>query len=135
MTEILAQNLFSVGGYVFSLLLGIIIFFIKREMGTLDKERVSQDVRIASLESAQREKWDKHAEKHSDESARVDGKREQVSDAVQALRSQFLENCADTNDRFLTKDEFTSSTMYLTKKTDEVARLLQSIENILAQRR
>lgn len=128
------QTLLSIGGYVISLLLGIVIFLMKRELGRHEESRKALETKFAALEDAQRGKWDKHSEKHGEESGKLDAKREALNESIQKIRTELLEHCAESNERFLTKDEFVSSTTYLTKKTDEVSRLLQSIENILARR-
>lgn len=139
------QNLLSVGGYLISLLLGIVVFLMKREIARYDElqkqhvanfEESMRQLRasLKDIDFAYRERWEKHAEKHAEEQGRFDTRREVLNEAIQKLRTEQLEHCAESNDRFLTKDEFVSSTAYLTKKTDEVGRLLQSIENILARR-
>lgn len=130
----LPQTLLTLGGYAISLLLGIIVFLIKRELGRHDEDRKALEAKFMVLEAAQHEKWDKHAEKHSDEAAKLDTKREQTNEEIQAIHTELLKHCAESSDRYLTKSEFTSSTAYLTKKTDEVSRLLQSIENVLSRR-
>lgn len=128
------QTLLSIGGYVISLLLGIVIFLMKRELARHEESRKTFDTKLQAIETAQRERWEKHGEKHGEDTSKLDDKREAINGAIQQIRTELLEHCAESSDRYLTKDEFVSSTTYLTKKTDEVSRLLQSIENILARR-
>jgi uncharacterized coiled-coil DUF342 family protein len=107
---------------------------MKRELSRHEDSRVALETKFQALESAQRERWERHNEKHSEESRRLDSKREHANEAIQKVRTELLEHCAESSERYLTKDEFVSSTTYLTKKTDEVSRLLQSIENVLMRR-
>ena len=130
MTDIsdpIVQNLISVGGYVISGLLGIVLFLVKRELAHHDVTLKDIQKQHNDDEVSQRNRCDKHIEKFDD-------KRESLNIDVQRLRAELLGHCAESNERFLTKDEFVSSTTYLTKKTDDVLRLLQSVESILSRR-
>lgn len=128
------QNLLSIGGYVISLLLGIVIFLMKRELARHEDSRKSLETKISADETAQREHWEKHAERHAEDARDLADRREQFNEAIQGVHTELLRHCTESSERFLTKEEFVNSTTYLTKKTDEVSRLLQSVENILTRR-
>jgi hypothetical protein len=133
-TDPVVQNALSVGGYILSLLLGIVIFLAKREVARLDGKL--SEIQKSHLESVadHRAHDERHAERHLEDAEKLEIKRDELSKSIQALRADLLGHCAEANNRFLTKDEFISSTTYLTKKTDEVSRLLQSIENAIVRR-
>lgn len=146
----LAQYAVSAGGYILTALIGSFVFLLKREITRYDEQAKAYELKLdtyrrdvdastasyrrdidalvsayrretdgllTALENAQRAKWERHTEKH-----------DQLAESVQKIRTELLQHCADSNERFVMKEDFASSTAYLTKKSDEVIRLLQSLE-------
>jgi len=134
-TDPILQNALSIGGYLISLLLGVIVFLAKREISRLDAKMLEIQKSHLEFVADRRAHDEKHAERHLEDAEKLETKRGEMSKDMQSIRAELLEHCAESNTRFLTKNEFVSSTTYLTKKTDDVSRLLQSIENALTRGR
>lgn len=146
------STLTQIGGYVLSLLLGAFVFLLKREVSRYDEavkviKKSGDDAKaeliakvdelnrkIEGYSNAAKEKWDAHRDKHDETAASVQAKLDELIERIQRTNTDLLHHCAEASEKYLTKDDFVASTTYLTKKTDEVSRLLQSIENTLSRK-
>jgi len=121
------STILSVGGYALSVLLGVILFMMKRELARHEEHQKSLEGLVQAYKSGMEDRYDRLG-------ARVDERHDELVKAVHSVREDLLKHGAEDSTRFLTKDEFLSSSSYLTTKTEEVLRILQGIETSIDRR-
>lgn len=122
------STLLSIGGYALSILMGVILFMLKRELVRHEEHQKSLEGLVHAHKSGTDDRYDRLA-------ACIDERYDDLVKSVHVVREDLLRHSAEDSARFLTKDEFLSSSSYLTTKTEEVLRILQGIEASVDRRR
>lgn len=121
------STILSVGGYALSVLLGVILFMMKRELARHEEHQRNLEGLVHAHKSGMEDRYDRLG-------TRMDERHDELVKAVHSVREDLLKHSAEDSMKFLTKDEFLSSSSYLTTKTEEVLRVLQGIETSIDRR-